>query len=178
MISELINKYIENSKVNGIFIKWDKQTVNIYIMPIVACISDRTFYMSEIQRAVLNWNKILKECFIALQFNLVSNASDADIVIHWTKVGRVFEGMCKYSSIIGGIIKKVAIDIGLPNSCSPKNTTNESIFATMMHELGHSLGLGHGIDVDDIMFVPHQKNIFSPSENDLFVLKTIYLSKT
>ena len=43
-----------------------------------------------------------------------------------------------------------------------------------MHELGHSLGLGHGIEVDDLMFVPHQKNISQPSENDLYVLKTIY----
>ncbi len=175
MVSDLINKYIENSKVNGILIKWDKTVLNIYVMPIVAGISDRNFYMSEIQRAVLNWNKVLRDCGIIIQFNPVKAAEQADIVIHWTKVGRVFEGMCKYPSIIGGIIKKVSIDIGLPNSYSPKNTTNESIFATMMHELGHALGLGHGVDVDDIMYVPHQKNIFSPSENDLFVLKKIYL---
>lgn len=175
MVSELINKYIENSKVNGILIKWDKPIINIYVMPIVAGISDRNFYVSEIQRAILNWNKILKECAVNIQFNIVNVAEQSDIVIHWTKVGRVFEGMCKYPSVIGGIIKKVSIDIGLPNSYSPKNTTNESIFATMMHELGHALGLGHGVDVDDIMFVPHQKNISLPSENDLFVLKKIYL---
>lgn len=175
MVSDLINKYIENSKVNGILIKWDKAIINVYVMPIIAGISDRNFYMSEIQRAILNWNKILKECKINIQFNSVNTPEQADIVIHWTKVGRVFEGMCKYPSIVGGIIKKVSIDIGLPNSYSPKNTTNESIFATMMHELGHALGLGHGIEIDDIMFVPHKKNIFSPSENDLFVLKKIYL---
>ena len=84
--------------------------------------------------------------------------------------------MCKYPSVINGIIKKISIDIGLPNELSPKNTTNESIFATMMHELGHALGLGHGIEINDIMFVPHQKNITTPSDNDLYVLKKIYLS--
>ena len=46
----------------------------------------------------------------------------------------------------------------------------------MMHELGHALGLGHGIEINDIMFVPHQKNITTPSDNDLYVLKKIYLS--
>ena len=43
-----------------------------------------------------------------------------------------------------------------------------------MHEFGHAVGLGHGIEPDDIMFVPHQKNISVPSENDLYVLKTLY----
>ena len=84
--------------------------------------------------------------------------------------------MYKYPSVKNDIIKKISIDIGLPNELSPKNTTNESIFATMMHELGHALGLGHGIEINDIMFVPHQKNITTPSDNDLYVLKKIYLS--
>ena len=43
-----------------------------------------------------------------------------------------------------------------------------------MHEFVHALGLGHGVDVDDLMYVPHQKNISIPSDNDVFVLKQIY----
>ena len=43
-----------------------------------------------------------------------------------------------------------------------------------MHEFGHALGLGHGVEIDDIMFVPHKKNIPVPDENDLYVLKKIY----
>ena len=43
-----------------------------------------------------------------------------------------------------------------------------------MHEFGHALGLGHGIEIDDMMYVPHKKNIQIPSENDIHVLKTIY----
>lgn len=174
MISNNINKYIENSKVNGIFIKWDKNVLNVFVSDIVGNIINKDFYKSEVQRAIQNWNSILKSCNINIMFNQIYTPNNADIVIKWTKVGRVFEGMCKYPSVINGIIKKISIDIGLPNEYSPKNTTNESIFATMMHEFGHSLGLGHGVEIDDIMFVPHQKNITSPSENDLYVLKKIY----
>ncbi len=174
-ISSKISKYIESSKVNGKFCKWDKFILNIFITPITANISNKEFYYSEIQRAVNIWNNCLKINGINISFNIIPSPSNADIVIHWTKVGRVFEGMCKYPSIINGIIKKVSIDIGLPNEYSPKNTTNESIFATILHELGHSLGLGHGVEIDDAMFVPHQKNIDIPSENDLYVLKQIYL---
>ncbi len=173
-ISSNINQYIEKSKLNGRLCRWNKSIVNIFITPISAPISNKTFYYSEIERAITLWNKILKDCCINVQFNSITNAANADIVIHWTKVGRVFEGMCKYPSIINGEFRKISIDVGLKNEFSGKNTTDESIFFVIMHELGHSLGLGHGIEVDDLMFVPHQKNISQPSENDLYVLKTIY----
>ena len=72
------------------------------------------------------------------------------------------------------VIDKEELEIGLKNEYSGKNTTEESIFFVIMHEFGHALGLGHGVEVDDVMFVPHQKNISIPSENDLYVLKHIY----
>ncbi|MBR1680492.1 hypothetical protein IJ707_01730 [bacterium] len=173
-ISPDIEKYIENSKINGRLCKWDKSSVNVFVTPITANVSDKNFLYSEIQRAISVWNNSLKQISINLMFNITNTPENADIVVHWTKVGRVFEGMCKYPSIINGILKKISIDIGLPNEFSGKNTTNESIFSTILHELGHSMGLGHGVDIDDVMFVPHKKNIAIPSENDLYVLKLIY----
>lgn len=174
VISSNIQKYIEDSKINGRLCKWDKSSVNVFITQITANISDKYFFYSEIQRAVDVWNNALKQNFINISFNIVQTPANADIVIHWVKVGRVFEGMCKYPSIVNGCFRKISIDIGLPNEFSGKNTSNESIFATILHEFGHSLGLGHGVEIDDAMFVPHQKNIDKPSENDLYVLKIIY----
>lgn len=173
-LSDDIDKYISNSKVKGSFIKWNKPILSVFITEITAQVENKNFYYSEISRAVSVWNNILIANGFSLKFELTSNPQNADIIVHWTKVGRVFEGMCKYLSVVNNEIKKVSIEVGLFNPNSPKNTTNESIFFVMMHELGHSLGLGHGVEIDDVMFVPHQKNISVPSENDLYVLKMIY----
>lgn len=173
-ISPKINTYLENSKHNRKFLRWKKPIVNIFITPISANISNKNYLYSQITQAISTWNIQLKNNSIGILFNQIQSPQNADIIICWTKVGRVYEGMCKYPGILQNELKRVTIDIGLPNEYSGKNTTPESIFFVIMHELGHSLGLGHGVEIDDLMFVPHQKNIALPSENDLFVLKTIY----
>lgn len=174
-ISPKINNYIENSKIRGKLCRWENNTVNVLITPIVAGVNNKEVMYSYVEKAILSWNQHLKINNIAVQFQTTESPQQADIVIHWVKVGRVFEGMCKYVSIINDKLKKISIDIGLPNEFSGKDTTDLSIYCAIMHEFGHALGLGHGIEIDDIMYVPHQKNIQTPSDNDIYVLKQIYL---
>lgn len=172
-LSANINKYIQNSLIRGKLCKWDKLIINVYITPITANISNKEFFVSQVFSAMQNWNKVLKEHYINVHFNPVGTAAQADIIVHWVKVGRVYEGMCKYLSVIDNRINKISIDIGLPNTYG-RETSELSIYCAIMHEFGHALGLGHGVEIDDIMFVPHQKNISIPSENDIHVLKKIY----
>lgn len=175
VVSSNISNYINNSKINGQLCRWGKTVINVYITPITsAAISDKEGLYFQIEKALQAWNSVLRNNNINLIFQKTTTPQNADIVVHWVKVGRVYEGMCKYLSVVAGKIRKISIEIGLPNEFSGKTVTDLSIYCAIMHEFGHALGLGHGVDVDDIMFVPHQKNISTPSENDLYVLREIY----
>lgn len=174
-VSSNISNYINNSKINGQLCKWNKTFVNVYMTPIVsAAVSDKGALYCHIDNAIQAWNTVLRSNGINLLFQRVNSPQIADITVHWVKVGRVYEGMCKYLSVVAGVINKISIEIGLPNEYSGKNVTDLSIYCAVMHEFGHALGLGHGVEIDDIMYVPHQKNISVPSENDLYVLREIY----
>lgn len=173
-ISNNISTYIQNSLIRGKLCRWDKASVSVFITALPVNYPRKDFMYNQVINAINSWNNILRQQSIHIQFQKTDTAVNADIIIHWVKVGRVYEGMCKYLSVTNNTINKVSIDIGLENEFSGKNVTDLSIYCAIMHEFGHSLGLGHGVEIDDIMFVPHQKNIQHPSENDIFVLKEIY----
>lgn len=174
-VSGKINLYIENSKIRGKLCKWKKSFVNVFISDInPALYPNAKFMFLQVEQAINAWNTIFRSNNINIQFQIIQQAVQADIIVHWVKVGRTYEGMCKYLSVINNEIKKISIDIGLVNEFSGKNTTDLSIYCAIMHEFGHAVGLGHGIEINDIMYVPHQKNIQSPSENDIYVLQAIY----
>ena len=174
VLSINIDKYIENSKIRGKLCRWYKSPIFVFITPILAndVCKDDMYLM--VRKAVESWNNILSINRVSINFQIVTQPAQADITVHWVKVGRIYEGMCNYVSVINDSIRKISIDIGLPNKFSGKDTTDLSIYCAIMHEFGHALGLGHGVEIDDIMYVPHKKNISVLSENDIHVLKLIY----
>lgn len=135
MISSDIQKYIENSKIRGQLAGWKKSFVNYFITPPPGTSNTKDFYIFPNNKSSNFLEQLLRKNAIPIQFQEVSTPNEADIVVHRTKVGRVYEGMCKYLSVINGEIKKISIDIGLPNTFSGKETTELSIYCAIMHEL-------------------------------------------
>ena len=166
-----LSEYIKDSLINKRICRWDKNEINFYIADIVSNI--KSYEKEQYCQIIKSAAKIWSETGI-IRLIYTENRDKADIVVNWTKVGRVFEGNCKYVSLINSGFRLVSIEIGLPNEYSPKIVSDDTILHTALHEFGHALGLGHGIDADDIMFVPHQKTLNKISKNDYEVLRFLY----
>ncbi len=170
-IEEHLLPYLKDSLVNGKICRFNRESVFVFITKISENIPEykKQEYYEIIRRTTEIWNK-----YAPVKFVVTENQNQADIVIIWVKTGIKFEGMCKFRSIVASEIKAVTIEIGLPNPNSPKIINSQTILHTALHELGHAMGLGHGINENDVMFVPHKKTLSEPSQNDIQILNIIY----
>ena len=90
-LSPKINQYINNSLIRGKLCRWDKSLVTVFITPITGGIDNKEFMHSQVERAMTDWNNILRNNAIPVQFQKTTQVQQADIIVHWVKVGRVYE---------------------------------------------------------------------------------------
>lgn len=134
--------------------------------------ADEFKYTQMIIDAFNTWEKLTGGL---VSFRRTNNIYESQINVEWKRVERKSLGTCTFNIDKSGRYYSAEVSIGLSDGIIHHKYMDENeVFHTILHEIGHSVGLGHSKTKGDIMYVPHEYGIVNISQNDLETLKWLY----
>lgn len=166
--------YVAESLKNGRIMRWTFMPLNVYIAPM-------NFYSKQGQdmkyrhmviRALEEWQKATRG---KISFKVVNTLLESNVNIDWKRVERKALGHCYFSFDGANRLYGAEVAIGLTDGLVHADYMDESeVYHTILHEIGHAVGLGHSHNKADIMYTPHQRGVNSISQGDVLTVNWLY----
>lgn len=169
--------YLQDNLKDDRIVRWPENCfpLRFYIAPFrwyAQNNNDGYKYQSLVRRALEQWEKISGG---KVKFKIVQTLNESQVNLDWKRVDRKALGHCYFHFDNNGRLYSAEVQIGLSDGVLHRQYQDENeVYHTILHEIGHSLGLGHSTYESDIMYTPHKYGVVNLSQRDATSLQWLY----